>query len=211
MSAFFIDLIKPASPSDINKKIDIETKDLQAQEESASNKQPKPAPETSEQVETGQGQGDIQKLTPYSDLRRRYIIGERLVLDRIALEENVIIKSNVKLIDKNGKSWVVDGYFERSDSVVLIEVKILFGTRNVIDIVMAAVNRFVTQIREGMPNTKSLSLLLALVFDDPVRYNENLRISLQKIATRSKIPITIRMYSLPELEAELGLDKSLTS
>jgi hypothetical protein len=101
---FFIDLIKPASPSDINKKIDIETKDLQAQEESGSNEKPKPAPDVAEQAEAGQGQaGDIRRSTSYPDLRKRYIIGEQLVLNRIALEESVTIKRNVKLMDQAGK------------------------------------------------------------------------------------------------------------
>jgi hypothetical protein len=85
----------------------------------------------------------------------------------------------------------------------------LIGTRNVIDVVTNTIKKF-TKIGESMINPKNISLLLALVFDDPVKYNENIGISLQKIATRSTIPVTIRIYNLPELESELGLDESST-
>lgn len=207
----FIDLIKPASPFEINKKIDIETKELQAQQEITNIEDQLPIANTSEQVEINRRMvGNAQKPISYPDLKKRYFIGEQLVLDRIALEDNVIIKRNVKLLDKTGKSMVFDGFYEKGNNVILIEVKVLISTRNVIDIVTKTINKL-DIIVDQLLNPKNISLLLALVFDDSVKYSKNIRNSLQNTTTRSKIPVMIRIYNLTELEAERDLDKPSTS
>ena len=83
----------------------------------------------------------------------------------------------------------------------MIEVKIVVDIRTVVNVVTELKNR----ISLFSSSSEKLSVLLAIVFDDAVKYSGNVRQSLEKIAGGSKIPIKIRLYSLPELEAEVGL------
>jgi hypothetical protein len=210
---FFIDLIRPALPSEIHEKIESETKELQADlldtieipaeteitgtdktEEKTIPREQKNIPEID----------DINsKDNRSSRLKNRLIIGEKLALDQIGLEENVIISRDVRLQDTSGKSFVFDGSFGKNGIIVLIEVKFLANTRNIMDRVLFELRKLesITLRNELL---KTISVMLVLIFDDSKKYPEAARRNFEKISERSQIPIRIRTFSLPELEAAAG-------
>jgi hypothetical protein len=202
---FFFDLSRPVALSAVNAKLDSETKELQLQIATA-NSESIAVTNTTNKDLPAQTDTHIENVAhkpeSYSELRRRYFVGEQLVLDRIAREENVVVKRNVRLIRQDGKATIFDGYFEQN-GIVVIEVKIVFDTRIVVNIVTELKNN--VSMLEPVGN---LSILLAIVFDSAVRYSVNVRQSLEKIAKGSKIPIKIKFYNLPELEGEIGLSTS---
>ena len=75
---FFFDLIRPAPLSEINSKLDAETKELQSNTKSTTNAQTENKSEEQLQRDFPVRTDDERKT--YSNLRRRYFVGEQLVL-----------------------------------------------------------------------------------------------------------------------------------
>lgn len=178
-----------ASPAERADKLKEEFKDIQAKPISAATNQEEGASPVAQGISR--------------DPRTRYILSERLVIDRLSREYGENVLPDVRIPIGN-EGFIADGLIRRGKEIIIIEIAYVPDLVAVHHRVQRDLDRFLklynAQPREVQPD---LVLLLAIATDRADQAKKYTAERLKEMIGAVPFPVQIRFFGLDELEKDL--------